>query len=227
MPTSIYLFKLRNLNIYNFPIAQLYENLNTKSFERCTFNIDPNGFIKVFSGNFVQSQTTNFEKEFRYLDWQKSLSSLEQSLSLASEKNQCLVFGSYLSEQIDFLKNHFGPTVMTIGINYQKNSYQKLLNHKARFHIHLLLTNQLTQSELDKNLLSTLTDDELVNYYASAFDQQMLIPHSEISNCDYNIALDDFFNISSMRQHFSTIGVPFTGSSERFYNQWLSSIDFS
>lgn len=222
MQPAIYLLKLRTINIYNLPLALLYENDWDHIYDPCRFVVNNQGFLDITTvGDFAKSQTPNPEKDFRYINWSESLSTLDYSLNQSIEKNKYLVFGSYCTDQLDFLKNHYGKQVLSIGINYQENFYPYILKHKAKHHVHLLSVDQSLATELDKQLFATLSLDDLIAYYSNAFDQQNLIPHSDVTDYDYNINIEDFFNKSLMLQHFSNIGVPFTPQSEKYYDLWL------
>jgi hypothetical protein len=219
---KIYLLKLRSINIYNLLLAQLYENAGDQVFNPCRFTVNNQGFLDIsVIGDFAKSQANNPEKDFRYIDWTASLDTLDNSINQATTQNQYLIFGSYHNKQIEFLKNHYGSKLMTIGINYQENFYPQLLKHKAKYHLHLLTTNQLPASELDQQLIASLSSEELVNYYSNAFNEQNLIPCSDVDVYDYNVNLDDFYKKDLMTQHLNNIGIPFTSATEQFYDQWL------
>jgi hypothetical protein len=224
---AIYLLKLYKLNICNLHLALLSQSLADCVFGPCSYAVDGQGFISVSVGDFVNSQCQNPVTEFRVKDWQASLDQLTASVELAASNNQILLFGSYRSDQTEFLKNYFASEILTIGINYPTDLYESLLRHKSRHHIHLLKTSGLMATDLDKALLSELSEDQLTQYYAHAFDQQNLVARSASGDCDYNIPLVDFFNKSALVQHFTALGTPFTQFSDNFYHQWVHSINFS
>jgi hypothetical protein len=219
---KIYLLKLRTTSLYNLIPAQLVENAGSQVFNPCRFLLNNQGFYdNSVVGDFAKYHTNDLGKDFRHIDWTVSLDRLENSVNQATKQNQYLIFGSYHTQQIEFLKNHYGSDLMAIGINYRENFYPQLLKHKAKYHIHLLTTHQLAASELDQQLLASLSSEELVDYYSNAFNEQNLLPHSDVDIYDYNIYLDDFFKKDLMTEHFNNIGIPFTAESEPLYDQWL------
>jgi hypothetical protein len=103
-----------------------------------------------------------------------------------------------------FLKNHFGQCITTVGINYNKDLYPVLLKNVAEHHVWLNSAR------------------ETVDYYIQEFGKINLVPECSINNCDYNILVNDFFDVELLSTHFENLGFPFTPSSQEMYNSWHS-----
>ena len=223
MSIKIYLFKTHPINISNLALAQFIENAISKSYGTCQYALKENKFFEQTSGDVANSQFTDPIVGFRTIDWTipDNLNSLLQMGKLAQDK--FLVIGSSLDNQLAFLKTYFNTTILTIGINYNKSSYQLLLKNMAEYHVYLLKNKLIAASELDQELLTTNSIDQLVNYYTTAFDQKNLIPQNSLYLGDYNIDIEDFFNKSKMIDHFNNLNMPFTNDSLKYYDTWLSS----
>ena len=180
------------------------ENAVDTSYDACQYIIEKNKFIthKTF-GSFAQSVCAA-AKSWRELDWSEILDKLEIQLDIASKQNKNIIFGSHRDDQISFLKNHFEQRITTIGINYNQDMYPLLLRNVAEHHVWLNST------------------AESAEYYIQEFDKINLVPRSSITNCDYNILVNDFFDAGLMSKHFENLGFPFTSISQEMYDTWHS-----
>jgi hypothetical protein len=220
MTPPIYLLKLRQINAFNLPIALLFQSADTLAFEPCTFSINDLGFINITIGNFVKPHCDNPTQEFRFIDWSQNLESLTQSLNQATAQNQNLIIGTYRSDQMKFLKNHYGDQVLTIGIDHTESSYNSLLQVLAKQHVYYLESGMLPITDVDQQILTNITINK-IDYYANAFDQQQIIPKSDVGNYEYSILFEDFYNQKTMAHHLTQLNLPFNNKSLEFYNQWL------
>ena len=200
---AIFLFKTHPINITNLAQTLFLENTVTVSYNACQYVIE-NKFIthKKF-GAFAQSINPNNEN-WRELDWATVLDALESQVDIAAKQNRIIIFGSYRDDQIAFLKNHFGQCITTVGINYNKDLYPVLLKNVAEHHVWLNSAR------------------ETVDYYIQEFGKINLVPECSINNCDYNILVNDFFDVELLSTHFENLGFPFTPSSQEMYNSWHS-----
>jgi hypothetical protein len=216
MSTSIYLYKTHQINISNLALAQALENADTKCFDRCHYIFDDK-FLKVVTGDFVNSYPSI---DFRTIDWSTTINSLERYQQRAQQQEKFLIFGSSRDDQINFLKQHFSNTIITIGIDYDDTIYQKLLYNLAEHHLYKLKHNQILVTDHDKEILNSLSDVEAVQHYVDGFDQLALIPQSSNTIADYHISIGDFIDKNKMSTHYNNLNIPFTNKSHEFYNEW-------
>jgi hypothetical protein len=213
-------------------MGQVTKNAPDQMFESCTYTLERNKFLELTQhrwcqarknhvlGKFITSISTEYD--FRKINWNSdAIEYLEDSLKQAKEQGKHVLMGTHLDEQILFLKNHFGEDIVTIGINYKENMYPVLLNHMAEYHVYLLNNELMPLTEKDEILIESLSDRELIRYYANEFDQMNLIPRESISDCDYNIMIDDFLDPVLMENHMKNIGFPFTDNGRVFYEKFL------
>ena len=225
MSTNLYLFKTHSVNISNLAVAFSILNANErdKSYQsNCTYKILDNTFFDVEYGPLFRIMNNiELDINFRKINWEYHIQKLEPFLNSATQSKQILIFGSSMSEQLDFFKNQFGPKVCTIGINYDENLYDLLLNYMAKYHYYLLDSGCLEKLEVDTEILQ-LPYARIIDYYSEAFDQLNLIPKSSFYNGDYNINIIDFFSKEKMIKHFNNINLPFTDNTLLLYNHWLT-----
>lgn len=222
MSTLIYLFKTHQINISNLAQAQALENADTQCLDRCYYHLEGNKFFKITLGNFVTSHLTTPSDDFRTINWTTLLTNLDLYVDQAQQQGKFLISGTVRDDQISFLKQHYGSDILTIDVGYTDAVYQNLLFNLAELHLYRLTNNQLPITDIDQEILKTLSSDQAIYYYVNAFDQQQIIPKSSKSDCDYRIMIDDFTNKSAMSGHFTDIGLPFTAGSESFYDHWLA-----
>jgi hypothetical protein len=158
---------------------------------------------------------------FRTIDWSTIISSLDSYVQRAQQQVKFLIFGTSRDDQIDFLKQHYNSTIITIGINYTDTIYQKLLHNLAEHHVYKLKHNQTPVTDHDKEILNSLNISDAILHYVNSFDQLALIPTSSNIDCDYNISIEDFFDKSKMSKHYNNLSIPFTNTSQEFYDSWL------
>jgi hypothetical protein len=225
MSTNLYLFKTHAVNISNLAVS--FSILNAKERDKshqsnCTYKILDNTFFDVKYGPLFRIMNTiEPDINFRKINWKYHNQNLEPFLNSAMQSKQILIFGSSVSEQLDFFKNQFGSKVFTIGINYDENLYNLLLNYMAKYHYYLLDSDCLEKSDVDTEILQ-LPYASIIDYYSKAFDQLNLIPKSSFYNGDYNINIIDFFSKERMIKHFNNINLPFTDNTLLQYNRWLT-----
>lgn len=224
MSVNLYVVKLKPINIFNLPLALLHEALGDQVYESCKCSVDDQGNIQIDIGKFALAQSTDPINKFRTIDWNKSLTKLTTSVDLARAQNKVVVFGTYRQDQIDFLKQHFGNSIVTIGVEYHENMYAGLLTMFAKKHVELLITGQVAMTEVDSAVLNNNSNEDVIAYYSNAFDNQNLIPRAELDSCDLVIPLDDYYNIVNMQQHIQRLGILLSAPAVKFYNQWLEKI---
>lgn len=222
MSTLIYLFKTHQINISNLAQAQALENADIQCLDRCHYYLEDNKFFKISLGNFVTSYLKSPSDDFRNIDWSGLLPNLDLYVDRARHQGKFLISGTARDDQISVLKQHYGPDIVTIDIGYTDAVYQNLLFNLAELHVYRLTHNQSPKTDVDKEIFDHLSPQQAIFHYISEFDHQQLIPQSSASDCDYQILIDDFTNKSAMAAHFSYIGLPFTASSESFYDYWLA-----
>jgi hypothetical protein len=201
---SIFLFKTHTINITNLAQTLFFKNIANVSYHACEYAIQENKFITHEKfGNLCKSINPN-PKDWRLLDWTNVIDKLEFQFDIASKQNKNIIFGSHRDDQIAFLKKHFGQHIITIGINYYQDMYPLLLKNVAEHHVWL---NSST---------------ETVDYFTQEFDKINLVPRYSITDCDYNILINDFFDFDLMSTHYKNLGFPFTAVSQEMYDSWRS-----
>jgi hypothetical protein len=223
MSIKIYFLKTHKINLTNLLVGQLLKNAGESCYGPCEYFLDGK-FIESTLGDFAKFQIQSISKDFRNIKWNEHLPSLNTSISLAKNENKVLIFGNYDSDQLLFLKSQRGSDIKTISIDYTETCYDLLLENLAEYHLYLLKKQTLLPNEQDLELISTLSDQQLIQHYKSKFDLNNYIPHSSITNADYNVFVEDFFNPQLMSNHFDNIGLPFNDESRVFYDSWLSVI---
>lgn len=221
MSIKIYLLKTHKVNLTNLFVGQLLKNAGNSCYGACDYFLDGK-FINNTLGDFAKFQLQSTEKDLRNIDWSQNLVSLNTSVDLIKNENKILIFGNHNPTQLSFLKSYYGSAIKTIGIDYNTNSYSLLLQNLAEYHFHLLKTQSISANQHDLELMSTLPDDQLIEHYKIAFDQSSYIPHTSVTDADYTVLVEDFFNPQLMEQHFINLGLPFTDTSRSFYDSWLS-----
>jgi hypothetical protein len=86
-------------------------------------------------------------------------------------------------------------------------------------HVNHLQLGKIQPNEHDKKIMQDHTFEQQIAYYVSAFDH--LVPKSHISDCDYDIPLDDFFSLDRLNGHLTEIGFALNLEAIDFYNQWF------
>lgn len=219
MSVNLYVVKLKPINMFNLPLALLNEALGNRVYDSCKCSIDDVGQIVIDIGKFAHSHSDDPANKFRTIDWSTSIDNLETSIADAVSQGKVLLFGTYRQDQIDYLKNHFGDTIVTVGVEYNEDMYPTVLTEFAKKHIALLKTGHITMTEYDSIVMDKSPDD-ILSYYYHAFDQQQLVSRTELADCDLMIPLDDFYNIDAMQQHIEQLGILFNTAAVDFYNQW-------
>lgn len=214
MSIKIVLFKTYPINFSNLAIAQIIENGIEFFYSPCRYLIDDTKFFTCKNGDFA-----NNLGDVRNIDWTHDLSYIDSCL----EHGKILIFGHHDNSQINYLKSVYNTNILTIGINYNEDLYQFLLQNLVECHIHRLHTGIIIPNESDKILLATLSKEKLIEHYINLFDSCNFIPRSSFINCDYNIMINDFTNKLKMTNHFNKLGFPFTEKSQQYYDQWLIS----
>jgi len=223
MSIKIYFLKTHKINLTNLLVGQLLQNAGESCYGACEYYLDGK-FIETILGDFAKSQIQSTGMDFRNIRWNEHLISLDTSVNLAKNENKVLIFGNHDPDQLLFLKSCYGTCIKTISVDYTETSYDLLLENLAEYHLHLLKKQTLLPNEQDLELISTLSDEQLVQHYKSIFDSNKYIPHSCITDSDYSVFVEDFFNPQLMSNHFNNIGLPFNDQSRNFYDSWLSVI---
>lgn len=221
MSVNLYVVKLKPINIFNLPLALLNEALGNRVYDSCKCSIDVDGQIIIDIGKFAHSHSDDPANKFRTIDWSTLIDNLETSVANAVSQGKVLLFGTYRQDQIDYLKDQFGDTIVTIGIEYNENMYPTVLTEFSKKHIALLKTGHITMTEYDSNIMNLSFDDRL-SYYYQAFDQQQLVSRTALDLCDLVIPLNDFYSIDAMQQHIKKLGILFNTATIDLYNQWLT-----
>jgi hypothetical protein len=201
---SIFLFKTHPINVTNLAQTLFFKNIAHVSYHACEYAIQENKFITHEKFGDLCSSINPNPNNWRELDWSGVLDKLEFQLDIASSQNKIIMFGSHRDDQISLLKRHFGQRITTIGINYNQDMYPLLLRNVAEHHVWLNCTT------------------EPADYYIQEFDKINLVSRSSITNCDYNILVNDFFDAGLMSKHYENLGFPFTAISQEMYDAWHS-----
>jgi hypothetical protein len=221
MSVNLYVVKLKPINIFNLPLALLNAALAERVYDSCSCSIDSNGDIIIDIGKFAHAHSSDPTSKFRTIDWSEQIANLENSIANAVLQGKVLVFGTYRQDQIDYLKDHFGDAIVTVGVEYNENMYPLVLTEFAKKHIRLFELGQVAVTEYDSNIMDSAFDDRLSHYY-HAFDQQQLVPRTALDKCDLVIPLNDFYSIDAMQQHIKKLGILFNTATIDLYNQWLT-----
>lgn len=221
MSVNLYVVKLKPINIFNLPLALLNAALADRVYDPCSCSIDSSGEIIIDIGKFAHAHSNDPANKFRTIDWSEQIADLETSVTDAVSQGKVLVFGTYRQDQIDYLKDYFGDTIVTVGVEYNENMYPMILTEFAKKHIRLLELGQVASTEYDSNIMDSSFDDRLSHYYR-AFDQQQLVPRTALDLCDLVIPLNDFYSIEAMQQHIKKLGILFNTATIDLYNQWLT-----
>ena len=221
MSVNLYVVKLKPINIFNLPLALLNAALADQVYDSCSCSIDSDGDIVIDIGKFAHTHSSDPANKFRTIDWSEQIADLEISVADAVSQGKVLVFGTYRQDQVTYLKDHFGDTIVTVGIEYNENMYPLVLTEFAKKHIRSLGLGQVAITEYDSNIMDLPFDDRLSHYY-QAFDQQQLVPRTVLDKCDLVIPLDDFYSFDAMQQHIKKLGILFNTTTIDLYNQWLT-----
>lgn len=210
----IILFKTHPVNLTNLLIALICNNEYHHAYKACQYELNGK-FLTVCPGEFAKS----FLGNLRHIDWQQQILTLQQHFESAKKLNQTVIFGNHKSDQIKFLKNKFSK-ILTVGVCYDQDLYSLLIKNLAEYHVHCLRQGLVTANHVDKKNLTNLSYSEMVDYYIMAFDQMQLIPVSSNDQFDYNISVNDFFDLSKIQKHLENIGITVSSTTKTFYNTW-------
>jgi hypothetical protein len=222
MQHKIYVFRTHKINLANLFLSMVYHNNKNLAFEPCYYNITNGKFFTVSIGSFAEKCQNLTQTSFRNINWTEHVDKLYPFIEQAEQLNRSLVFGCHSDEQIDFLKEHFGDDVYTVGIDYDQAMYPTLLNDAVEYHLYLLDSNQIESNEHDREL-SQLAFRERVDAYKNSFEQINLFPHKSFAERDYNINISDFTDQALMLEHLTNIFGPISDNTTvDYYQQWLS-----
>lgn len=138
----------------------------------------------------IQFSSPNSPLHFRSIDWSTKIDSLKLFLD-NTDKNVWI--GTTRPEQLTIIKDAFNDRAFTISINYNEDTYSKVLSSYQLFIEEQPLT-------LDLELL----------------------PKSKNYSADYNINLDELFDQSKFVNHLLNVGITLNDSKLQFYETWLT-----
>lgn len=222
MSTPLYVFKAHRISVANLVQFHIVNYQPEKFYKNCTYSNQGKLLFSV-DGEAVKeiAQITN-DTPIRYTDWNSHIDLLSSYVDQAKQHNQIMMFANHDINQVQLLKNHFDDSMTMVCINYRENLYQYLLKNMAQYHVYLLQNNLLIPSDTDREILNNI--DSAIEYYQESFDQHNLIPKSSIHQGDYNIWIDDFFDINLMETHFNNLGFPLDNHRPGLYHSWLDAI---
>ena len=213
----IYVFKTHQPNISNLFLAVFLEAIRPLAYGTCRYPMTHDGFFDLDAGDFAKQMCEDPAKKFRHIHWPDKIDQLRQ---IYNQANQHIVCGSHHKNQIEYLKSQFDKELTTVGINYTTDSYQWLLKNIAKNHVRLLTNHTLSPSDYDQELMGSLSKQELIDHYQSAFDELELIPKSVVDNFDYSIDVVDFVDKDKVTAHVNALGIEFSQAASIFYDQW-------
>jgi len=217
LPSKIYLFKTHPINKSNLIQALLLQGNIGLFMDACSYTFT-NELFHCHIGQFVNSCVSLVKNaDFRDINWKTILPHLEKYYKAACLEHKSLVLGANSNQQIAFLKSYFKDNLVTIGINYTNNSYHANLQNIAYHHIYRLHHHQITASEYDNVILSTLSKKEQLNHYTTEFDKLSLIPTSSLCDCDVNIDMNEFNNATTITNLFSDLCLSYD---TKLYKRW-------
>ena len=225
--TPLYFLKTHKINVTNLiPTIAIHNALNigVLSPDNCVCNLNSSNFFINTVGNFPISVSNLIaDSAFRQVTWDtdsQALGLLDQAIKSAINKNHVHIMGSHCDQQIHFIKQYFKDQVTTIGVNYNSNIKNHLLKDVTRYYVYLLQHKQTSISTEDQQLLDTLSIDQLIEEYYNRFNSMNYIPDLSVTECDYNIWVDDFTNKEKIHQLMINLDLPFTKQSQLIYNTW-------
>ena len=223
MSTKLYLVRTHKISFTNIFTALVTNALAGKVYNPCEYKL---------TGKFISNREGKFTTDFphpniRHIIWNdqtpKSLFQyLEYCFQESYQKRQVLALGCHDSGSVDYLCKKYSPNVLSLGLYYTQDDYPVLLKHAAEYHVHMLRNNILTPSDNDRQLISTLSDLELIDYYIAAFDSDNLVPRESEPTCQFNFRLSDIMNPNLVNDFFNKLDLPLNQVAQDFYNSWLS-----
>lgn len=171
MSINLYVINTFPINITNLFLGTI-SNSDKRVLGPCQYNIKENGILDPQLGKTAHALTSNPEFKFRNIKWHlgetKKLNNLCQS---AEKENKFLVFDSHHENQINYLKKYYREKCFTIGLFYNENLYDILLESMARYHIFLLKYKRIQINEHDAENLKMLNYKDLIAHYTHIFSQ--------------------------------------------------------
>lgn len=220
MSNSILVFKSHAVNISNlvqYHVGNYYSDLFYKG---CSYHA-VGKFLFCKLGEVATLLTKLVDTDFRTAKWDNHISALRHYAKEAKNQKQIFMFGVNSDNQIKLLKQSFDTDITVVAINYDQHLYHYLLNNMAQYHVYLLNNNIIEPSIHDKDILKNSSPTQ---HYANAFADMKLLPSSSISTGDYNINIDDFFNVETMSKHFDNLGFPFIDGKSGIYHTWHQAV---
>lgn len=226
MKPNLYLIQTHRINLTNLFMGMLILNEGPLVYETCKYSLTANNkFFQFEPGNMVKHFVSNPAVEFRKISWSQSIDKLKTIVDLAKSKNQILIFGNHNVDELRFLKDYFKSDALTISLNYNEDLYSRLLDNAVAYHIWMLSNGMVEKNSQDQTNLDNLSYNEQMSYYKQVFTQLNLFPQSSSANLDYNIDINDFFDESTMFDHFNSIDINLTDKAKQYYRTWrLSSV---
>lgn len=218
----LYLFKTHKINLSILPLALAIENNPSQVYKTCRFPLVSNQYVGLEIGELINNSCEDPNKNFRYIDWSTNIDYLNQAMDHADVLDQEVIFGTHRDDQLTFLKNYYTDRITTVGVNYDVDTYPTLLASIAQYHVYMLENNIITPNESDQELLSNSSKSILIDHYIKEFDAMNLVPRTSQVDCDININISDFFNKSTMIQHYTNIGITLTPEFDRYYDTWYN-----
>lgn len=224
MSNYIYLFKTQRLNLFEMAGAQIIKNAPEKFYNICDYVLDSK-FLKIrqlgdIVTNFLPKLDGNY-RNFRNVNWNKSLDYLDSIVSTAFSQNKNLMFGTNSTEQFNFLIKYYHGKCKTLAVTYTESSYEQLLDHLVDHHIYLLRNSNLEITTQDQYNLENLNEFDLQRYYKESFEEQKLLPKSFSIDADHTLDFLDLIDPTKFSKWLEDLGFPFTESSKLFYYNWL------
>lgn len=227
MSINLYVINTFPINITNLFLGTIF-NSDKRVLGPCQFNIKENGILDVQIGKTVDALSSSPEYEFRNIEWHNKIKIKKMNVLCrdAEKQNKFLMLGSHHETQISYLKKYYREKCFTIGLFYNENLYDILLENMARYHIFLLKYKKIQINEHDAQNLKILNYKDLIAHYMHTFDQQKLISkcfNLKYKNYDYIINISDFFDKDKLLSHYNNIGFQDSAKSKEYYDHWYYS----
>jgi len=175
----------------------------------CTPIINTNGhLIHKNHEKYVLDLTNNNPMTFRDIDWSNKLDKIEQVLDNAGDRKVWI--GNFDSTQADIIKKHFDTDVTTIGLTYNLDSRDTILENVLTYYG-----------------ISEITDKETycvqmqTRYYTDKEKWNKLVPKEFFPFTDISININSFFHPENYIQQLESLDGKRNEKQLEYYFTWL------
>lgn len=176
----------------------------------CTPDISPTGhLIHANHEQYVLDLTNNNPMQFRDIDWTKRLQDIEKVLENSDDKKVWI--GNFSSKQGRLVKKHFGDDVTTVGITYNPNMRDLILENVITYYSGLL-------NEADKEKYNVGYN---IRYHMNKEKWEKMVPYSFHPDTDFSIDLMDFLKPDNYIDAVEQLDGPRNERQLEYYFTWL------